>query len=112
MPDTGYVAAAVVVAATITFVLRAAPFVLLARLRGSRTAAYLGRHLPAGIMLILVVYLLRDLPLGHPVMALPQLLAVAATVAVHLWRAHALLSITAGTATYAAALVILPSVQF
>ncbi|OZM83236.1 branched-chain amino acid transporter permease [Pseudonocardia sp. MH-G8] len=109
MPDNGYVAAAVTVAAVITFVLRAAPFVVLSRLRDSATVSYLGRHLPAGVMVILVVYLLRDLPLERPAVALARLIAVAVTVGVHLWRAHALLSISAGTAAYAVVLAILPS---
>ena len=62
MPDTGYLVAVVAVAAAITLALRAAPFALLTRLRSSPLVAHLGRHLPAGVMLILVVYLLRDLP--------------------------------------------------
>jgi len=39
----------------------------------------------------------RDLPLAHPVQALPGVLALAATVGLHLWRRNAVLSILGGT---------------
>jgi branched-subunit amino acid transport protein AzlD len=108
MPDATHLAAVVAVAAAITVALRAAPFAVLSRLRSSAATAYLGRHLPTGVMLILVVYLLRDLPVGRPVAALGLLVPVAVTAGVHLWRRHALLSMTAGTLTYALALAVLP----
>lgn len=108
MPDTGYLVAVVAVAAAITTALRAAPFALLTRLRSSALVAYLGRHLPAGVMLILVVYLLRDLPVDRPALALRELVPVAVTVGVHLWRGHALLSMAVGTATYGLALLVVP----
>jgi branched-subunit amino acid transport protein AzlD len=108
VPSTGYLAAVVAIAASITVALRAAPFAVLGRLRDSALVTYLGRHLPAGVMLVLVVYLLRDLPVDRPVLAARELVPVAVTVAVHLWRRHALLSMAAGTATYALGLAVLP----
>jgi branched-subunit amino acid transport protein AzlD len=54
--------------------------------------------MPAGVMVILLVYCLRDLPLTTPRHAAAPLLALAATVGLHLWRRNALLSILAGTA--------------
>jgi branched-subunit amino acid transport protein AzlD len=108
MPDVGYLAAVVAIAAAITLTLRAAPFAAISRLRSSALVAHLGRHLPAGVMLILVVYLLRDLPVDRPLLTLRELVPVAVTVAVHLWRRNALLSMAVGTGVYAAGLAVLP----
>jgi branched-subunit amino acid transport protein AzlD len=106
VPDTTYVAATLAVAASITFALRAAPFAVVNRLRSASTVAYLDRHLPAGIMVVLVVYLLRDTELTSPPFGAVQLVPVAVTVAVHLWRRQTLLSMAAGVLAYAAMLTL------
>lgn len=98
MPDWRYLLAAVAASAAVTWGLRALPFTVLARLRASPTVDYLRTRLPAGVMVILLVYCLRDLPIGHPRRALAPLLALAVTVALHLWRRNALISILSGTA--------------
>jgi branched chain amino acid efflux pump len=101
MPDPAYLAATVATAATITFALRAAPFAAISRLRSAPTVTYLGRRLPAGIMVILVAYLLRGTQLTHPPLGAVQLVSVAVTAATHAWKRHMLLSMAAGTVTYA-----------
>ena len=61
---------------------------------------YLGRALPAAIFGMLVVYCLRNVDLmagGH---GLPELIAIALTVALHLWKRQMLLSIAGGTVCY------------
>ncbi|MGS2588623.1 branched-chain amino acid transporter permease [Streptomyces hebeiensis] len=55
---------------------------------------------PAGVMVMLLVYCLRDLPLADPPRLLAPLSALAVTVGLHLWRRNALLSILAGTAVH------------
>ncbi|MFG2556102.1 branched-chain amino acid transporter permease [Streptomyces sp. NPDC048581] len=101
MPDARYAIAAVLVAAAVTWTLRALPFAALAPLRASATVRYLSTRMPAGIMVILVVYCLRDLPLTQPRVLAP-LLALAVTVGLHLWRRNALVSILGGTALHVA----------
>ncbi|OLZ74680.1 branched-chain amino acid ABC transporter [Streptomyces sp. IMTB 2501] len=101
MPDTTYLVAAVLVSAAVTWALRALPFAALGPLRASRTVQYLQPRMPAGIMVILVVYCLRDLPLTRAAVLAP-LAALAVTVGVHLWRRNAPLSILAGTAVHVA----------
>lgn len=96
MPDTRYLLLAVGVSAAVTWALRALPFTVLASLRASRTVQYLGARMPAGVMVILFVYCLRDLPLTQS-RALAPLAALAVTVGLHLWRRDALLSIIGGT---------------
>ena len=96
-PDTGYLFAAVAVSAAVTWALRALPFTALAPLRASRTVRYLSTRMPAGVMVILLVYCLRDTPLAHPGEAIAPLAALAVTFGLHLWRRNALLSILGGT---------------
>ncbi|MET8468181.1 AzlD domain-containing protein [Streptomyces sp. NPDC006422] len=107
MPDTTYAVAAVLVTAAVTWALRALPFAALAPLRSSDTVRYLSRHMPAGVMVILVVYCLRDLHVTKAGAAAP-LAALAVTVGLHLWRRNALLSILGGTSVH----VLLASVVF
>ncbi|TDO43399.1 branched-subunit amino acid transport protein AzlD [Kribbella sp. VKM Ac-2527] len=108
MPDTRYLLAAVLASAAVTWALRAAPFVALARLRASNTVDYLSTRMPAGVMVILFAYCLRDLPLTTPAHLLPPLLALAVTIGLHLWRRSALLGILAGTSVH----VVLASTLF
>jgi branched-subunit amino acid transport protein AzlD len=98
MPDIPYLLAAVGVSAAVTWALRALPFAALTPLRASATVRYLSARMPAGVMVILLVYCLRDLPVRDPGQLPTPLLALAVTIGLHLWRRNALLSILAGTA--------------
>ena len=60
---------------------------------------YLGQALPSAIFALLVVYCLRNTDVNAH-FALPEMLAVAATVGTHLWKRQMLLSIAGGTAVY------------
>ncbi|MFE3739136.1 branched-chain amino acid transporter permease [Streptomyces sp. NPDC059134] len=99
MSDTAYAVAAVLVSAAVTWALRALPFAASAPLRASGTVRYLSTRMPAGVMVILVAYCLRDLPVTEARVLAP-LTALAVTVGLHLWRRNALLSILGGTATH------------
>ena len=92
-----HAAALVAVIAAVTALLRFAPFAVFGGGRPTpRYILYLGRVLPCAIMAMLVVYCLRGAdPLG-PTHALPELLAGAAVVGLHLWRKNTLLSIAGG----------------
>jgi branched-subunit amino acid transport protein AzlD len=98
MPDHRYLLAGVLVAAAITWALRATPFLMLVRLRDSAFLAHLGTRMPVGIMVILAVYTLRDVDPASTASAVPAAAALAVTVGLHLWRRNATLSIFAGTA--------------
>jgi branched-subunit amino acid transport protein AzlD len=100
VPDAGYLIAAVALAAGITFALRALPFAVIEPLRTSRLAADLAARMPAGLLLILVVYLLRDTPAKAPPAVAATVVAVLLVAALQWWRANALLSIVGGTALY------------
>lgn len=107
MPDMTYLIAGVCTAAAITFALRALPFIVIEPLRDSPLAAELAVRMPAGLMLILVVYLLRDVPRQPATTGLASVIALLIVVGLQWWRGHALLSIFAGTAVYVAALNLL-----
>jgi branched-subunit amino acid transport protein AzlD len=100
VPDAGYLIAAVALAAGITFALRALPFAVIEPLRASRLAAVLADRMPAGLLLILVAYLLRDTPAEAPPAAATTVVAVLLVAVLQWWRANALLSIVSGTALY------------
>ena len=100
MPDHAYVLSGVLIAAAITWTLRALPFAVLAPLRDSRLLAFLGLRMPVGIMIILTVYTLVDLDPGSARSAGPVLAGLAVTIGLHLWKNNMTLSIFGGTAIY------------
>lgn len=101
MPDISYLILAVVVSGLITLALRALPFAILKPLRKSRFVQALGRWMPAGILLILAVVILRGEALSRPGDLWSIAAATVVTVVVHLLgRRRALLSIAAGTTCY------------
>ena len=65
---------------------------------------YLGSALPGAIFGMLVVYCLRNVDVLHFAYGLPELIAIAVTISLHLWKRQMLLSI-AGGVLYAAGAV-------
>lgn len=61
---------------------------------------YLGQALPTAVFGMLVVYCLKDVDFLAAPHGLPEMLAIAVTVALHLWRRQMLLSIAGGTVCY------------
>ncbi|MGO3042147.1 branched-chain amino acid transporter permease [Ancrocorticia populi] len=95
----GYVLAAILVTAAVTWALRALPFVMLAPLRNSAILRYIGDAMPVGVMFLLAAYTLRDTAVSWQAIGSVGL-AVAVTVAMHLWKGNSLISIFAGTGVY------------
>ena len=65
-----------------------------------RYIRYLGKVLPGAIFAMLVVYCLRNVTPLAGSHGLPELIAVAVTVGLHIWKRQTLLSIAAGTILY------------
>ena len=101
---TAQAVASILVMAGVTFLTRVIPFVLFGRgWQPPRVVAYLGQVLPPAVIAMLIVYCLRALrsaSLFVPAGWLPQMIAVAAVVALHLWKHNNLLSIFGGTILY------------
>ena len=89
----------VLVAAAVTFLIRALPFILF---RGSMPApvVYLSNVLPYAIMGMLVVYCLKSTPVLESPHGLPEMISVALIIALHKWKHNTLLSIVSGTVVY------------
>ena len=100
MHDPQYVLAAVLVAAAITWALRAVPFALMAPLRPSELIRFLGDHSPVGVMIALVGYTVRNVAWLDPAIALPILVSGAITAGLQLWRSNLVLSLAGGTVVH------------
>ncbi|MGN1202538.1 MAG: branched-chain amino acid transporter permease [Eubacterium sp.] len=98
---TGKAIIIILVAAVCTFATRLFPFALFGgKKEVPEFVKYLGNILPVAIIGILIVYCLRDFTKGDINTIVPQLIAVAATALVHLWKRNTLLSIAVGTIGY------------
>lgn len=95
------VIAMIAVISAVTVALRFLPFLIFGK--GRKTPpflAYLGRVLPYAIMGMLVVYCLRGVTLLSAPHGLPEVIASATVVLLHVWRRNTLLSILGGTLVY------------
>ena len=91
----------IAVIAAITAGLRFLPFLIFRK--GRKTPAfitYLGRVLPYAIMGMLVVFCLKNVSLISAPHGLPELIASALVVVLHVLFRNTLVSILGGTATY------------
>lgn len=86
--------------AAATMITRFLPFWLPARWLQNRLVDALKKGLPAVILLLLVVYCLKDTSWQKAPWGLPEAISLALVVGLHLWQRNALLSIGAGTALY------------
>lgn len=91
--------------AAVILACRAAPFLLF---RGSggrgreRFVSFVEKAVPPVAMTVLAVYSIASAASAEAPFGLPAFAAALATVALHLWRRNALLSIVGGTALYMA----------
>ncbi|CDO09553.1 branched-chain amino acid ABC transporter [Mycolicibacterium cosmeticum] len=100
MADPGHIAVLVAVSAAVTWALRALPFAALAPMRHSAVVKYLSVHMPLGVMVMLALYTVRDVPEAAVRQQVWMAVAVAVTAGLQVWRRHALVSILAGTVIY------------
>lgn len=61
---------------------------------------YLGKALPGAALGMLVIYCFKDVNVLSGSHGIPELIALAAVVGLHLWKRNMLLSIAAGTVIY------------
>ena len=91
----------IVVAAAVTVLLRAIPFLVFgAGKETPQIILYLGRVLPYAIMGMLVVYCLRETSFVSAPFGFPEAAASASVIGLHAWKRNTLLSILAGTIVY------------
>lgn len=98
---TEYVLLAILLAAVITFALRALPFLIFyGERKMPEFLVKLGAVLPAAIMAVLIVYCLKDIAVDWRANALSKILAVLTVGISYKWKHNTLISIAAGTAVY------------
>ncbi len=96
-----YVLLAILLAAVITFALRALPFLIFyGERKMPEFLVKLGAVLPAAIMAVLIVYCLKDIAVDWKANALSKILAVLTVGISYKWKHNTLISIAAGTAIY------------
>ena len=100
LPSAGTILVLVAVITVVTYALRLAPFVALRRVQDSALVAFLGRVMPMGVMVILVVYTLSHVDVTVAPNGLREAAALGVTIALHLWKRQMLLSIVGGTVCY------------
>ena len=84
-----------------TMATRFLPFLVFSARRPTpRFVQYLGRVLPAAVFGMLVVYCLKSVDFLSGSHGAPEIIAIAVTAAVHVWKRQMLLSIAAGTVCY------------
>jgi branched-subunit amino acid transport protein AzlD len=84
-----------------TMLTRFLPFLLFPSSKPTpKPIQYLGKVLPPAVFGLLVIYCLKNVSLLGGSYGLPELIAIAAVVALHLWRRQMLLSIAGGTVLY------------
>ena len=96
---TGYILAAILVAAGITFLLRLLPFGLKKALAGSELLDALSHWIPLGAVALLAIYAVAKIDYSSFATAAPYLAGLVVTVGAHLWRKNMVLSMVAGTVT-------------
>lgn len=102
MNNTVYLVAVVAISALITWLTRAAPFLVFGKRALPRTVKYLGSVLPPAIMVILVCYCLRNTDFTSEPYGLVEVISCAAVVIIHKLKNNMYWSIITGTAVYMA----------
>lgn len=96
-----YLVVAIVIAALCTLVLRALPFLLFGRNQKiPPLVVTLGALLPPAVMMILLIYSVKDFFLTDWQLLIKTLAALLVTTGIHVWRRNVLLSIVIGTVLY------------
>ena len=100
MTGNVYMLAAIAVVALTTWLTRALPFLAFRNRELPETVRYLGEVLPTAIMVILVVYCLRNVHIDLPLHGIPEFSSALLVVLLQIWRKNMYLSIVAGTVCY------------
>ena len=99
--DFSDAAVTLIVVSLMTGLTRAIPYLLFGGKKEiPETVVYLGNMLPASIMIILVVYCLRNIDFSAFPFGLAEFLSVALVIVVQYLKKNSLLSIILGTACY------------
>lgn len=89
------------VAVLATVLTRALPFFVFSEKRKlPKFVEYIGKVLPGAVFGLLVIYCFKSVSVFQSPFGIPELVASAVVVAVHLWKRSMLVSVLSGTAVY------------
>ena len=84
-----------------TIIMRFLPFVAFPENKPTpRFIQYLGKYLPGAVFGLLIVFALKDVTILEGSHGLPELIAIAVTALLHLWKKQMIISISGGTICY------------
>lgn len=106
MSHAGVILSIFIMAVVILFT-RALPFLFFRKKYPPGILSYLEQNIPPLIMLLLVIYCVKDVKWGQAPYGLPELIGIGLVALFHVWLNNALLSIVSGTIVYMVALRIL-----
>lgn len=93
--------AIILVVAITTFFTRALPFMIFKNTTTlPEKIVYLGKALPMGIMLCLIVYCLRNTIFTTYPYGIPEVISVGVVALLHIWKRNNMISIVCGTVLY------------
>ncbi len=90
----------VIITAVITAFTRALPFIFFRKRDQPQFLKVIERDFPPMIMLLLVLYCLKDISWTMIPYGVPELMCIFIVAGLHIWKGNALLSIFAGTVIY------------
>lgn len=96
----GHTLLLIAVIAALSFILRAAPFILFRSGHTPAIVTYLGRVMPPAVIGMLVIYCFSSVNFSRWQAFVPALIAAAIVILLHVWRRNSLLSIGVGTVAY------------
>lgn len=91
---------AIFIIAAVTFFTRVFPFLFFSRRRPSKILDFVQQHIPPMIMVILVMYSLKDTKWTCAPFGLPEIISLFFVTIIHLWKGNPLFSIFGGTILY------------
>lgn len=100
MIDVKYSLILIAVMAIVSLLMRALPFIVFGKGKIPKAVQYLGNVLPGALMGMLVIYCFKSTVVTSFPFGLPELIATAVVVGLHLWKRNTLLSIGVGTVLY------------
>lgn len=100
MIDVKYSLVLIAVMAIVSLLMRALPFIVFGKGKIPKAVQYLGNVLPGALMGMLVIYCFKSTVVTSFPFGVPELIATAVVVGLHLWKKNTLLSIGVGTVLY------------
>ncbi|MDD3223403.1 MAG: AzlD domain-containing protein [Clostridium sp.] len=99
--NSSYTLIAILVMGAVTFGIRVSPFILFGKRKTTpKCVVYIGKYLPPAVMVMLIIYCLRNIKLYSFPFGIPEAIGIITVAALHVWKHNNLLSIIGGTIVY------------